>query len=234
MNYAVIFAGGVGSRVGSNIPKQFLKIDNKPIIIHTIEKFDIDIIDKIIIVCIKNYIDLCREYIKNFNIKNEYYVVEGGINSQASIFNGLNFIITNFNTNSDDIVLIHDGVRPNINRDLIELNIDKCRKKGSAISASKATETVVEVSSDKINKTIDRQNLMYARAPQTFKLNQIFTAHKNAIKEKKLDFIDSASLMEYFGYELYYVETSYENIKITNMIDLYLYETMFNKAKEKL
>ena len=127
MNIAVIFAGGVGTRMGNNsIPKQFLNIHGKPIIVYTLEQFDNSAdIDQIVVVCLKSFIDKLYKLIEKFNIKKIVKVVPGGKTGQESIFNGLKFIASEFDNES--IVLIHDGVRPFINSGIIKKSIDNVR-----------------------------------------------------------------------------------------------------------
>ena len=140
MNIAIIFAGGTGQRMGTEIPKQFLKIDRKPIIIHTIEKFEKnENIDAIIISCLETWIPKLEKLVKQYNIKKVKSIIPGGETGQLSIFNGINTAYKMFPKES--IVLIHDGVRPFIDNNLINENIKTTKEKGSAISCVKSTET---------------------------------------------------------------------------------------------
>lgn len=234
-SYALIFAGGSGARMGSDLPKQFLEVDNKAIIIHTIEKFENNPnIEGIIIVCKEDYISYCKELIKKFNFKKVFDVIEGGKTGQESIFNGLNYLYKN--KSKEAIVLIHDGVRPVIDDDLINSCIECTNKNGNAISASKAIETIIKIdtSSNQILETVDRNSCRYAKAPQSFYLKDIYKAHLKAIEEKKDNIIDSATMMSIYGHKLYTVETKAENIKITTPNDYYMFKALYESKKESL
>jgi 2-C-methyl-D-erythritol 4-phosphate cytidylyltransferase len=228
----LIFAGGSGVRmnIGSR-PKQFLKLHGKEIIIHTIEQFENHPeIDGIVIVCIESWIDYLGKALKKFGIIKVKRIVPGGKNGQASIYNGLKAIHEMKEENS--IVLVHDGVRPLITPDLISENIKVAKEKRCAISASPAIETIVCLDSEaRINSITDRSKCLYAKAPQTFIFKDLWTAHNKAVHEGKTDFIDTASLMQYYGYELNIVHCSPENIKITTPSDFYIFRALY-EARE--
>lgn len=232
MNTALIFAGGTGQRMNSRSkPKQFLELHGKPIIIHTIEIFENHPeIDNIAVVCLEDWIDelkilLLKNYIKKVNC-----IVGGGNTGHESIYNGLMAIKET--ANEDDIILIHDGVRPLITHQLISENIDTVKKFGTAITVARQAETVSSVSeSGLIDSVLNRDMIRIAKAPQSFYYKDIYTAYMRA-KEENLLTIDSAQLMNYYGYRLNTVDCSLYNIKITTPSDFYvfraLYETMEN------
>ena len=150
MNIAVIFAGGVGSRMQTigGTPKQFLNVHGKPIIIHTLEKFqENDNIDAITIACVDGYIDHLWKLVKKYDITKVKAIVKGGKNGQESIYNGLK-AAKEISDSNDDIVLIHDGVRPLIGNKLIDDNIATVKKYGNAITCVECKETVVTVDND--------------------------------------------------------------------------------------
>ena len=148
MNIVTIFAGGVGKRMRTNgIPKQFLEIDEMPIIIHTLRVFDESkIIDAIVIACLENYIEYLKELIDKFKIKKVKKIVKGGKTGQQSIINGL-LAAKQISQSEEDIVLIHDGVRPIIDEELIKQNIKNTKKYGTSISCLQQRETTVLSSS---------------------------------------------------------------------------------------
>ena len=144
-----------------------------------------------------------------------------------SIFNGLKKASELFEP--DSIVLIHDGVRPLINENTITSVIECTKIHGSAVTVSPATETIaIEESSGKVGKIIDRSKCKFAKAPQCFILRNILSAHKKATAERRSDFIDSVSLMQYYGYDLYTVEGPPENIKITSPSDFYIFRAIID------
>ena len=225
MNIALIFAGGSGKRMNSKgVPKQFLEVSGKPIIIHTLEHFEHHPeIDAICVVCIESWIARLNKYLKRFEIKKVIGVIPGGKDGQESICNGLNYIQHNIHTDDDAIVLIHDGVRPLINEQVITDNITSVKENGSAITVVPAIETIVRVNEDrKLQNVLDRSHCYIARAPQSFYLKDIMLAHKQAVRDGiSSQMVDSASLMAYYGHELSVVEGPIENIKVTTPTDFY-------------
>lgn len=223
MRTAVIFAGGVGKRMHSkDVPKQFLKLHDKPIIVHTLELFqDSPEIDAIIISCVANYIGYMGKLVKKYNLNKVQRIVPGGKTGQESIYNGLK-VASEIGNVDKDIVLIHDGVRPLITQRTIKDNIDSVKKNGSAITCVKAKETILLVDEkEAIESVPNRSQARLARAPQSFFLKDILAAHEKAISEDKKDFIDSCSMLTYYGKKLFLVEGPQENIKITTPDDFY-------------
>lgn len=223
MNIAAIFAGGVGTRMHTkDLPKQFLKIHDKPIIIHTLELFENNPeIDMIVISCVEDWIGYLNDLIIKYNLRKVQKIVKGGNTGQESIYNVLK-AAEELGNRKEDIVLIHDGVRPLINQKTISDNIASVKKNGSAITSVKVKETVLIVDEDEsIAEVPNRAQSRLARAPQSFYLNDILTAHEKAIDENKFDFIDSCSMMQYYGKKLYLIEGPQENIKITTPDDFY-------------
>ncbi|MCC4346852.1 2-C-methyl-D-erythritol 4-phosphate cytidylyltransferase [Limosilactobacillus reuteri] len=230
---AVIFAGGVGKRMHSkDIPKQFLKLHDKPIIIHTLEIFEkSSYVDSIVISCLKDYMGYLNDLIIKYNLKKVQKIVPGGRTGQESIYHGLK-AASNIGKRSEDIVLIHDGVRPLISDKTIKNNINGVRKYGSAITSVKAKETIIVVDKNENIKSVnDRSRSRLARAPQSFYLDDILSIHERAIKEGKNDFIDSCSMMQFYGKKLHLVDGPQENIKITTPDDFYTMRALLD-AKE--
>ncbi|OOR99860.1 2-C-methyl-D-erythritol 4-phosphate cytidylyltransferase [Haemophilus paracuniculus] len=225
---AVIFAGGTGSRMKSSTkPKQFLELHGKPIIIYTLEHFESHPkIDNIVVVCIEEWIDYLQELLEKFHIKKVSKIVPGGKTGQMSIFNGLN-ALNDIKESDQDIVLIHDGVRPLINELTISNNIDCIKQNGNAITVKPVIETVIQVNdNNSITNVIDRDSCQTAVAPQGFFLKDIYQTHLNAQKENLFDFTDSATLMRYYGKQLYTIMGSSENIKITTPSDFYIFRAI--------
>lgn len=233
MNIAVIFAGGTGTRMKSGtVPKQFLKLHDKEIIIYTIQNFENNAnIDKIVVVCIEGWIDYLKKRLEECNIHKVCGVVSGGRNGQESIFLGLDYA-KKMIKNQNDIVLIHDGVRPLINDEIINKNIETVKRYGNAITVNSSIETILQLEhGNKINKVLKRDQCYVARAPQSFYFKDIYELHIKAKKERIESFIDSASMFEFYGKELYAVEGPRENIKITTPMDYYLFRAII-EAKE--
>lgn len=234
MNIAVIFAGGTGQRMNTTSkPKQFLELHGKPILIYTLEHFqNHNMIDGIVLVCLEGWIDYAKELLKKFHITKVVEVVSGGSNGQESIFNGLKYAFGCYDANS--IVLIHDGVRPLINEETITNAIEVVRRNGNAITVSPAIETIVLKQHDgNVGKILERSNCELAKAPQCFYLGDIYNAHLRSRQEGKTEFIDSASLMQYYGYKLTTIQGPSENIKITTPSDFYIFRAIID-ARENL
>lgn len=233
MNIAVIFAGGVGSRMHSkDKPKQFLEMYNKPIIIYTLEIFEnCSEIDGIVIACIKDWIPYLERLIDKFRIKKVKKIVEGGETGQLSIYNGL-CAAEEIAEGEKSIVLIHDGVRPLINEKVISDNIAGVKERGSAITSGIVKETIMVVKEDNsIDYIPERKWSRVAKAPQSFWLNEILDVHKTALDEHIIDYIDSCTMMQHYGKKLYMVDGPYENIKITTPDDFYTMRAIL-EAKE--
>lgn len=229
MNIALIFAGGVGSRMNSKSkPKQFLELNGKPIIIHTIEHFEKhEEIDQIAVVCIESWIDFLKNELEKYNIKKVTCIIPGGNTAQDSTRKGLFTIEKIINCKPEDVVvLIHDGVRPLINEDLITDNIESVKKYGNAITVVPAIETIVEVNDQEIDEVLNRSRCKMARAPQSFVLKDILDAERKSIEDKWDEAIDCASLMHHYGIKLHTVDGPVENIKITNPSDFYIFRAM--------
>lgn len=231
----IVFAGGVGQRMNTRaLPKQFLEVHGKPVLIYTLEQFQKHpFVDAIIVVCLKEWIEYCQNLIDRFQILKVMDVIPGGKSGQESIWHGIQRAKESFPEES--VVLIHDGVRPLIGEETITKCIEMVRTKGNAITVSPAIETIFKRSSDtnQVGEIFRRSDCEMAKAPQCFILRDIYEAHCKANKENLADFIDSASLMQHYGMKLYTVEGSPENIKITTPSDFYIFRALLD-AKENM
>ncbi|MCL2188041.1 MAG: 2-C-methyl-D-erythritol 4-phosphate cytidylyltransferase [Defluviitaleaceae bacterium] len=223
---ALVFAGGMGERMNTLAkPKQFLALHGKPVIIYTLEHFENHPqVDNIIVVCIAGWVDRLADMLKQYNINKVSRIVEGGDGGDRSIFNGLNAM----QNTAEDIVLIHDGVRPLITADLITANIEKVKECGNAITAEPVKESVVRVSrgSGKIVQVPPRNDMYVAKAPQSFRYGQIKDLYIRARREGKRS-IDSAHLCSLYGVETFTVPSTPNNLKITNPADYYIFRALF-------
>lgn len=229
MNYAVIFAGGVGTRMyNSNIPKQFIEVKGKPIIIHTILNFEKhDEIDGICVICVPGWIEKFKEMLNKENIKKVKWIVEGAATGQQSIYNGLKAIFDDSSNPGKDIVLINDGVRPFVSQQIITENINCVKKNGSSVTVCPVSETIVEIDElTTIQQIPNRSKCYLSKAPQGFFLNEIIEAHNKAMSEQRYDCTNSAELMRRYGHSLFTVNDTDMNIKITTPTDILLMETI--------
>ena len=226
----VIFAGGSGTRMNAkDRPKQFLLVHGKPIIVHTIELFENHPdIDGIVVVCIEDWIPYMEEMKYRYRLDKIVKIVPGGATGQLSIYNGLEAAEEAFGA-KDNVVLIHDGVRPLITAQTISDNIESVKNKGNAITCTVAKETVILVDDDnKVDKVPSREHSRFAKAPQSFWLVDILKAHRDSIRNDKLNFIDSCTMMRYYGHDLYVVIGPHENIKITTPDDFYTFRALYD------
>ena len=227
MNIAVIFAGGSGLRMHTKSrPKQFLDLNGKPIIIYTLELFDNHPqIDAIVVSCIEEWIPFLEKMLRKFEINKVVKIVSGGATGQDSIYNGL-CAAEAYAKDKAATVLIHDGVRPLITEETITDNINKVAECGSCITCAPATETFIVKQEDGSLEIPTRANSLIARAPQSFHLADILSAHRRAIDEDRHDFIDSCTMMSHYDYKLGTIIGPMENIKITTPTDFFVFRAM--------
>lgn len=231
MNIGLIIAGGAGKRMGQDIPKQFLNVGEKPIIIYTLEAFqNHPSIDGIVVVCIKGWENILDSYAKQFNITKLVSIVEGGNCGQESIKNGLDEISKRFNEN--DIVLIHDAIRPMVSEDIISDNIAKCILFGNATTVIPCTTVVLKKTTDEYSEeVVDRDNIYLTQTPQAFMLKDILSAHEEAKQKGITNSVASCVLYSELGRKVYYSAGSETNIKLTRPADIDIFKALLNINK---
>ncbi|RED57592.1 IspD/TarI family cytidylyltransferase [Cohnella lupini] len=231
MNTALIFAGGTGQRMNSRAkPKQFLELHGKPIILYTLEHFEYHSeIDNIIVVCLESWINELKLLLRRYEIEKVSQIIPGGETGHESIYNGLRAL--SGVCQADDIVLIHDGVRPLITEELISENISKAKRFGTAITVEPATESVIQSSTgDHIDAVPPRASMFIAKAPQTFQFSLIWEYYQRSHREG-LMCIDSAHLLSLYKAEMHTVKSPPNNMKITSPADYYIFRALY-EAKE--
>ncbi|MBD2702253.1 2-C-methyl-D-erythritol 4-phosphate cytidylyltransferase [Spirosoma sp. BT702] len=214
-SFAIIVAGGSGSRMKSDVPKQFLKLGNKPILQHTLERFlDVVSASQIRLVLpgreIAQWKKLCEEH----HFHTEIPIVTGGASRFQSVRNGLAAISA-----SDGLVAVHDGVRPFVTADIIRNGFETAAHTGSAVTCVPVKDSVRIVAGDGTSQAVDRSMYRLVQTPQTFQLNLFRQAFQ---VEEQSFFTDCASVMEYAGFSITLIDGAYENIKITTPDDLRL------------
>ncbi|MBQ7067305.1 MAG: 2-C-methyl-D-erythritol 4-phosphate cytidylyltransferase [Lachnospiraceae bacterium] len=234
MNVAIVFAGGSGQRMKQSAkPKQFLELYGKPIIIFTLEIFENHPdIDTIIVPCIAGWEDYLQRMLDKFNITKVKKIVTGGKDTQESKMNALNYL--NTFCKPDDIVILHDAVRPLITEKLITDTLESVKEYGSAVSYVPFTETGI-ISEDKITteKTIVRNTLCIAKAPQGFYFKDVYEAHKQGEHMDPSITIDTCSLMTELGKSLHLVPCESTNIKITTPDDFFIFKALVDLQESK-
>ncbi len=235
--YAVIFAGGVGSRMqGAKIPKQFLELGGKSIIAHTIDHFEHHPeIMGMIVVCVASGIEHMERIVADGHYEKVLSIVPGGETGQDSIFNGLAELHRIKPDEQDAVVLIHDGVRPLIDEETITACIDSVERNGSTATVASSPETVIEEDKGVVCRVVDRSRCKLARAPQGFLFGDLYEEHLRAREEGRHDFIDSISLMAHYGHKVYTVEGPADNIKVTTQRDFFAFKGFMDyKEMEQL
>lgn len=231
MNRALIFAGGTGQRMNSRAkPKQFIEIHGKPIIIYTLEHFEYhEEIDDIIIVCLEDWIDRLNSFLQRFGISKVSEIVSGGATGHDSIYNGL--LALRKRAKPDDIILIHDGVRPLVTDEIISLNIKAVKEFGNSITAEQARESVVISKDGSYASDVPVGRQMYvAKAPQSFYYKDIVEVYDKA-QVDGFKSIDSAHLLSVYDKPMHIIKSTRNNIKITDAADYYLFRALC-KASE--
>lgn len=219
--YALIIAGGVGARMKTDIPKQFLSVFDRPVLSYTMEAFQKDNnVDGIAVVCVDGWDHLLDAIAKQYRITKYMGSCLGGATGQQSIYNGLLFLKERIG--ADDIVLIHDAIRPLVSEAIIDDCIDKIKEFGNAVSVIPCNEVILKNAdgrTDLSDGTILRSTLRRTQTPQGARLNTLLEMHEKAITEGK-SYIATADLLLGSGYEVHYSLGSEKNVKLTTQDDL--------------
>ncbi len=234
MTHAIILAGGTGQRMNaeSGIPKQFLKLHGKPIMVYALEHFQQHSgIDNIIVVCLAEMFSQMERYLSFYEITKVKKIVPNGETRFHSIFSGLTEL--NKVAAADDIVLIHDGVRPMITGTLISANIAGVKEHGNAITSEPVSESIVVSADGKMVQMVpDRSTVYAAKAPQSFYFGEIFKLYQTAVQDGVVT-IDSCHLMGHYGKKTWLVPSSPNNIKITTPTDFYVFRALCDAMEDQ-
>lgn len=233
MNIALIIAGGVGQRMGQDIPKQFINVDNIPVIVYTMAAFQKHPeIDAIEIVCVDGWHEVLYAYAKQFGISKLENVVRGGKNGQDSIRNGL-YDIAKRHNDDNDLVLIHDAIRPLLSEEIISDNIRVCKEHGNAITVIPCNAAMLKTYDGIHSETqVPRDNLKETQTPQTFFLKDIIAAHKEALEKGIVASVASCTMYIELGRKLYMCKGSEKNIKLTTVEDVEIFKALLNAKKD--
>lgn len=226
MNIAVIIAGGSGQRMHQNIPKQFLTVNEKPVIIYTLQAFqnhpDIDVIA---VVCIAGWEHVLQAYADQFDITKLKYIIPGGKNGQDSIRNGVYELEKHYSAN--DIVLIHDAIRPMVSNEIISDCIVKTRLHGCAIATIPCAEAMLETEDGIVSTgSYPRDHLKRTQTPQGFFLGDICNLHREALRKGITNSVASCTLMVEMGKQVYFSAGSEKNIKLTTVEDIDIFKAL--------
>ena len=233
MTVALLTAAGSGTRMGQDIPKQFIHVENKPILIHTMEAFqNHPSIDAIIVVTIPSWIDVVKAYARQFNIDKLRWVVPGGSTGQESIYNGLEALSKELN--EDDVVMVHDGNRCMVSSEIISNSLATFKKYGSAVAAIPCVEAVFRSNDDGTSSTVSipREQLFRTQTPHTYTLGKLMWAHDEAKNRGIVETAASCTLMQQLGETVYFSKGSEENLKITTIEDMMIFKALLHTKKD--
>ena len=233
-NYVILLAGGVGTRMQAEIPKQFIEVRKKPIVIYTIENFQRNPqIEKILIVCVKDWIESLQTLIQKYSLTKVEWIIEGGDLSHYSIRNGVFFLEDKIEP--DDYVIIHDAVRPILPQKAINEVIRVSHENGNACSCTRCYPTIVYTEDFKsATRDIDRDHVILTASPQMYRYDLALKYYKKAEQENKHNFTFTSSLFIHYGERIYFAKGTTSNIKITQKEELALFDALLNIPEDLL
>lgn len=232
MNIALILAGGHGNRTAQDIPKQFMNVYEKPLIIYTLENFEKHPdIDGIAVICLDGWHEVLKAYARQYDITKLKWIVSGGEDGQESTQRGveaLKDVCT-----SDDVILVHDAIRPFLTEEIITDAITKCRQKGSGLSAVRCQETIVRTK-DGISgeEGITRAEIMRVQTPQAYKYGKALWAYEEADRRGIKGEVYINTLMLRLGERVYFSKGTDKNVKVTTIDDLEVFKALINMERE--
>ena len=234
MNIAMLIAGGKGARMNQDIPKQFLNINDKPVIVYTLQAFQQHPqIDAIIVVCIEGWQEILKAYANQFNITKLKWIVPGGDNGQASIRNGV-FELRK-HCKPEDVVLIHDAIRPNVSQEIISNCIAESSIHGNAVTVIPCAEAMLLRDEDVNTSTriINRDSLARTQTPQAFSVEKLVWAHEEALKRGITNAVATCTLMIELGEKIHFCAGSEKNVKIMTAEDLEIFKALLIAKKDE-
>lgn len=234
MNTALIIAGGIGARMGQDIPKQFINVFDKPVILYTLEAFQHHPeIDEIDVVCLDGWQNIIKAYAKQFGISKLEGITAGGRNGQDSIRNGIK-AISKRHLSDNDIVLVHDAIRPMVSKEVISDNIRVCRTYGNAITVIPCTAAMLKTP-DSISTTeqVPRDNLKITQTPQAFYLGDLLKTHAEALSKGITNSVASCTMYIELGKKLYMSTGSEKNLKLTTSEDIEIFKALLKSKKDE-
>ena len=225
-NIGLLIAGGAGNRMHQDIPKQFITVNERPVIVYTLEAFEKHPeIDAIAVVCIEGWENVLWAYSKQFNITKLKYVIPGGKNGQESIRNGVFEVEKHFE--SDDLVLIHDAIRPMVSAEIISDSIRVAREYGNAITVIPCAEAMLQTDDGIVSVgSYPRDRLKRTQTPQTFRLGEICDLHRRALDAGITNSVASCTLKIEMGEQVYFSSGSEKNIKLTTVEDIDIFKAL--------
>ncbi len=232
MNVAVLLAGGVDSRFQMNVPKQFVNVFNRPVIVYTMERFqNHGEIDEIVVACLDGWQEMVKAYAKQFNITKLTQVIIGGKDGQETSRRAAEALKER--CKSEDIVILHDAIRPMVSEELISDSIRSCRKYGMGVAAVCSMDAIMKSSDGKIGKeSISRQEIMKIQTPQAYRFDLLEKIHKDAAKEGIVGQWETSSIIAMLREDIYFSKGSDMNLKINTVEDVTIFKALYQMKKE--
>lgn len=233
-NYVILLAGGVGKRMQAEMPKQFIEVKGKPIIVHTLEKFqNHPDIEKIVVVCVKDWIEHLQDLIKKYSLSKVAWITEGGSTGHDSIRNGVFFLKDKIEPN--DYIIVHDAVRPVLPKKVIDEVLHVAHENGNASSSIACHPPIVYTEDFKSGiKDVDREHVMLTASPQVYKYSLALKCYEKAEEENKHNFTFTSSLLIHYGERVYFAKGTTSNIKVTQKEDIALFEALLSIPEDLL
>lgn len=233
-NYGIVLAGGVGKRMKTEIPKQFIEVEGKPIIVYSLENFQRNPqIEKIVVICVKDWIKQLKEIVEKYSLSKVEWIIEGGSTGHDSIRNGVFFLRDK--TEPDDYIIVHDSVRPVLPQKVLDEVIRVAHDKGNASSSIACHPPIVYTDDFESGITdVDREHVMLTASPQAFRYSLALKCYERAEQENRHDFTFTSSLLIHCGERVYFAKGTTSNIKITTKEDLALFGALLKVPEEML
>ena len=233
-NYVILLAGGSGKRMQSEIPKQFIEVKGKPIIVYTLEKFQNNSqIEGIAVVCVKDWAEHLKQLLEQYGLTKVRWVIEGGDTGHDSIRNGVFFLRDKLEP--DDFIIVHDAVRSVLPRKAVDEVIRVAHENGNASSSIACHPPIVYTEDFRSGiKDVDREHVMLTASPQAYRYSLALECYKLAEKENKHGFTFTSSLLIHYGHRVYFAKGTTSNKKITKPEDLALFEALLSIPEERL
>ena len=233
MNVALIMAGGVGERTHQDIPKQFLNVYDKPVIIYTLEAFQKHPdVDTIMVSCISGWEEILWAYAKQFNMNKLRWVIKGGETGQETAYNGA--VALKDVCGDDDIIIQHDSIRPMVSADIISDCIVKAKKYGTGLAAMRCQETIIRTKNGMFgNENIERWEIMRVQTPQAYKYSKYLWVHEEALRRGITNAVYTNTIMVDLGETVYFSLGSDRNLKITTLEDIDMFKALYKTKRDE-
>ncbi|MDE5931762.1 MAG: 2-C-methyl-D-erythritol 4-phosphate cytidylyltransferase [Lachnospiraceae bacterium] len=232
MNIAMILAGGTDSRFQMSVPKQFVNVYNRPVIVYTLEAFQKhDEIDAIMVSCLDGWQEMVKAYAKQFNINKLKWVIPGGQDGQASARNGI--LALKNECRGDDMVILHDSIRPFVSEEIITDSLRVCRKHGMGVAAVRTMDTIMKTKDGVVGmESISRYAIIRIQTPQAYRLDKLWDVHEKAVERGITGEVDTNSVISKLGDPVYFSKGSDLNMKINTVEDVEMFKALYKMRQE--